>query len=173
MIIWRYILKLLWKSNRQTNWQDKTREGEGVNEVSGLCEESRSTCDTQNFLLLLYVQEAAALDKTTCFSKSLTYTASHTQAHTRRGLSLSLSQTESCSLADRQATDAQTGPTMGDAYVTAASGCYTTSMFTRTSRPVRTRTHRRTHTRAHKDEPRHTLARAGRTIPTQWHLKNT
>lgn len=29
---------------------------------------------------------------------------------------------------------------LGDGYVTAASGCYTTSMFTRTQRPVHTRT---------------------------------
>lgn len=51
-------------------------------------------------------------------------------------------------LSHRQATDAEAGQTRGDAYVTAASGCYTTSMFTRTKRPVRTHTH--THIAHHR-----------------------
>lgn len=75
-----------------------------------------------------------------------TYEHSNTFTHTH---SLSHTQTESCSLTDRQATDAEAGRTRGDAYVMPASGCYTTSMFTRTSCPERThkdlQRHRRTH----------------------------
>lgn len=59
--------------------------------------------------------------------------------------------TQSLSGTDRQATAAEAGRTRRDAYVTAASGCYTTGMFTRTSRPERSHTH--------KDVPNtHTLA---------------
>ncbi len=67
-------------------------------------------------------------------------------------------QTESiCSLTDRQAIDAEGGRMRGHAYVTMASGYYTTSMFTRTSSPVRTHTH--THKDVRVTDTQNTLAR--------------
>lgn len=81
-------------------------------------------------------EEAAAIIKTTysvrVLFQSLSLPPSHTQTDTH-------THTHSCF--HRQATNAKAGQTKGDAYVTAASGCYTTSMFTRTKRSVRTNTH--------------------------------
>lgn len=72
--------------------------------------------------------------------------------------------TQSPSVTDRQATAAEAGRTRRDAYVTAASGCYTTGMFTRTSRPELTHTQRCTTSQTHTE---HTL-----TGGTRWRLEN-
>ena len=67
-------------------------------------------------------------------SLSLSHTHTHTHTNAR-----TCTHTPGCF--HRQATNAKADRTKRDAYVTAASGCYTTSMFTRTKRSVHTSTH--------------------------------
>lgn len=116
-----------------SKWQceDRSRINiEGANKANVSECDKNITCSCRAHLKRLLQSLRLNTQWESYFNLSPSLSASLTHRHT---------YTHGCF--HRQATNAKAGQTKGDAYVTAASGCYTTSMFTRTKRSVRTNTH--------------------------------